>query len=166
MNAGERRKHRRFRSLVNAGRAAGSDRIRADNAEIQVALLKDRAAELESRLAALTNARDELYHENQNLVDLAAQKVIDLREVQRRKQELADEHIALVKRFAGATREIGMLRDEDHDSAKLRRRLRDAHAELASAHARVRALEAAARPARVDGAEAFAWAPPAAKEPA
>ena len=49
------------------GSQALNNRAQAEHYQIESQLLRDRIGELEARVAALTNARDELYEANQDL---------------------------------------------------------------------------------------------------
>lgn len=148
MNAKERRQNRRFRQYVKAGRKAGQDRTRADNAELQVALLRDRLAEVEDATVARIGAAEG---------DLAALRVrlaaaeADLgneriyRELAVANRYRAESEIAAWRDQAQALkRDVDRLSAEDRDASKLRRRLREAHDEIAQLHERVRRAEAAA----------------------
>ena len=50
------------------GRQALNNLAQAEHYQIEAQLLRDRIGELEAKLAAVTNARDELYAENGELV--------------------------------------------------------------------------------------------------
>lgn len=155
MNAKERHQNRRFRQFVKLGRAAGVDRERADRAEITAAHLRGRVAELEAELAATrTGARTEAALSqiaaetiDRNRADHAAK----LDELLARGGELLAERDALAARVVELDREVASLREQELDTGKLRRRLRERVLELDAARARIAVLERAARPLVVDG---------------
>lgn len=153
MSARARRKERRFKGLVQAGRVAGADRARADEAEIRAALFQDRLGEVGFKLAAVTKERDEARREAADLEHYAADRAAELRDARERLVAQGDE-------LAKALKEIARIRQEDHDASKLRRRLREAKDEIAQLHERVRRAEAGGAVEKLYGRASTPGGPP------
>lgn len=128
----------------------------------ELAAIEGRADRAEAALAEMTRIRDGLRADVDSMWELAgdrARKISQL-EVQlaemtrlaelerdvaaRRGAELADACLALAERqlyVQEIERELAIMRAEDRDASKLRRRLAERGAELDRAHGRVRQLE-------------------------
>lgn len=182
MNARERRKDRRLVELAKAGRVAEKTAVRAvvaerelDGLQAQVEDLRRllaeayrergmleveveragdrRVAEIAAKLAQVTNERDEALREARDLDLYAAERVVELRELRERHKETEEQ-------VARLCAEVALLRAEDRDAAKLRRRLREAHEEVASLHDRVRRLEAGGEVEKLYGRSSTPGGPP------